>query len=147
MDRRQNRNRAMLTEPIAVTLLVVDTLEDLGVPYFIGGSLATAVHGVARATMNVDIVFDQTQFRRREVNTLAQDPARTAYVASPEDNILAKLVWFRKGGEVSDRQWQDIVNVLRIQGDRLDLSYLREWAARLGVTDLLKRALGAVDIE
>jgi hypothetical protein len=203
MDRKQNRSRAMLTEPIAVTLLVVDTLEDLGVPYFIGGSLATAVHGVARATMDVDIVadlrveqaaslvdalgdafyadlamirgailrqgsfnlihlktmfkvdvfvrgrqpFDQTQFRRRQVNTLAQDPARTAYVASPEDNILAKLVWFRKGGEVSDRQWQDIVNVLLIQGDRLDLSYLREWAARLGVTDLLKRALGAVDIE
>ena len=48
----------MLTEPIAVTLLVVDALEDLSVPYFIGGFLATAVHGVARATMDVDIVAD-----------------------------------------------------------------------------------------
>ena len=46
----------MLTEPIAVTLLVVDALDDLDVPYFIGGSLATAVHGVARATMDVDNV-------------------------------------------------------------------------------------------
>ncbi len=190
----------MLTEPIAVTLLVADALESLGAPYFIGGSLATAVHGVARATMDVDIVadlrtehaaplvaalgdafyadlamirgailrqgsfniihlstmfkvdvfvrsrqpFDQTQFERRQVTVLSQDPERTAYVASAEDNILAKLVWYRKGGEVSDRQWQDIVNVFRIQGDQLDIGYLREWAAQLAVMDLLERALGFV---
>ena len=48
----------MLTEPILVTLLVVETLEKLNIPYFIGGSLATAVHGVARATMDVDLVAD-----------------------------------------------------------------------------------------
>ncbi len=91
--------------------------------------------------------FDQTQFQRRQVNIIAQDPERTAYVASPEDNILAKLVWYRKGGEVSDRQWQDIVNVMRIQGDRLDLPYLHEWAARLAVADLLEHALGTADLK
>ena len=48
----------MLTEPILVTLLVVETLEKLNIPYFIGGSLATAVHGVARASMDVDLVAD-----------------------------------------------------------------------------------------
>jgi hypothetical protein len=48
----------MLTEPIAVTLLVIETLESLHVPYFIGGSLASAVHGVVRATMDVDLVVD-----------------------------------------------------------------------------------------
>ena len=48
----------MLTEPIQVTLLVADALESLGIRYFIGGSMATAVHGVARSTMDVDLVVD-----------------------------------------------------------------------------------------
>ena len=38
----------MLAESIAVTLLVVNALDTLGVPYAIGGSLASAVHGVMR---------------------------------------------------------------------------------------------------
>jgi hypothetical protein len=62
-------------------------------------------------------------------------------VASAEDTILAKLVWFRKGGEVSDRQWHDVLGVIRVQGDRLDSAYLLEWAADLGVADLLAKAL------
>ncbi len=48
----------MLDEPIAVTMLVIDALEALGVPYLIGGSLASAVHGVLRATMDADLVAD-----------------------------------------------------------------------------------------
>jgi len=46
----------LLTEPILVTLQVAEALEDLEIPYFTAGSLATAVHGVARATMDVDLV-------------------------------------------------------------------------------------------
>ena len=48
----------MLPEPIAVTLQVADTLEALGVPYFIGDSLASAIHGISRATMDVDLCVD-----------------------------------------------------------------------------------------
>ena len=48
----------MLSEPVAVTLLVIDALEALDVPYLIGGSLASAVHGVARATADTDLVAD-----------------------------------------------------------------------------------------
>jgi len=48
----------MPAEPLAVTLLVIDALERLGVPYLIGGSLASAVHGVARATLDADVVAD-----------------------------------------------------------------------------------------
>jgi hypothetical protein len=62
-------------------------------------------------------------------------------ISSAEDTILAKLVWFRKGGEVSDRQWHDILGVLSVQFARLDHAYLTDWAAKLDVSDLLETAL------
>ncbi len=64
-------------------------------------------------------------------------------VASPEDTILAKLVWFRKGGEVSDRQWHDVLGVIQVQAGRLDIQYLEQWAARLYVSSLLFKALAS----
>lgn len=62
-------------------------------------------------------------------------------VASPEDIILAKLVWFRKGGGVSDRQWHDILGVIQVQGERLDRAYLNKWAEQLGGSDLLSEVV------
>jgi hypothetical protein len=62
-------------------------------------------------------------------------------VSSPEDTILAKLCWFRQGGEVSDRQWHDVLGLVRVQAQRLDLEYLTHWAAELGVADLLRQVL------
>ena len=62
-------------------------------------------------------------------------------VASPEDIILAKLVWYRKGGGVSDRQWHDILGVIQVQAARLDHAYLTQWAEHLGVSDLLREVL------
>lgn len=56
--------------------------------------------------------------------------------------MLRKLLWFREGGEVSEKQWRDIVSVLRISGDKMDRTYLVGWASRLCVTDLLERARG-----
>jgi hypothetical protein len=64
------------------------------------------------------------------------------YVHPPEDILLQKLLWFRKGGEVSDRQWRDIAGIVRVQGERLDREYLQQNAPQIGVTDLLARALG-----
>jgi hypothetical protein len=57
------------------------------------------------------------------------------------DAVLAKLEWFRRGGASSERQWGDVVGLLRVRSGRLDLAYLARWAAALGVTDLLERAL------
>ncbi len=62
-------------------------------------------------------------------------------IASPEDMVLAKLLWFRNGGEVSDRQWHDVLGVLSVQLGHLDLDYLTDWAAKLEIRYLLELAL------
>jgi hypothetical protein len=86
--------------------------------------------------------FARSQFARRLRRNVGTGEPLELYLATPEDTVLAKLDWFRKGGEVSDRQWRDVRGVLKVQAEALDFAYLREWAARLGLTDLLRRALG-----
>lgn len=176
---------------------VVDALDALGVGFHIGGSVASSLHGVARATIDIDLVadltlehvhplvasledayyidegqvreavrrrssfnlihlatmykidvfvtrdrpFDQVARRRARAVSLTDDDSRAFAVASPEDTILTKLEWYRAGGERSERQWTDIVGVIRVQADRLDRTHLEGWAARLEVADLLERAL------
>ena len=62
---------------------------------------------------------------------LATELERSAYMASAEDTVLSKLEWYRLGGKTSDRQWRDLLNVLKVQGERIDTVYLRHWAAQL----------------
>lgn len=64
--------------------------------------------------------FDRAQLERRASHVVATEPERKAFIASAEDTILAKLDWYRAGGEVSERQWSDIAGVLRVQQARLD---------------------------
>ncbi|MEZ4364211.1 MAG: hypothetical protein R3B48_28815 [Kofleriaceae bacterium] len=58
----------------------------------------------------------------------------------PEDVVLQKLRWYRLGGEVSDRQWRDVVSVLRLLGERADRAYLEQVASGEGLGELLRRA-------
>ncbi len=85
--------------------------------------------------------FLRSQLARAQKQTFTFETEVSAKFASPEDVILSKLEWYRMGGEVSDRQWRDILGVLKTQAGGIDLEYLREWAKELKVSDLLKRAL------
>ncbi len=185
-------------ELLEAVLEVVDVFEELKVPYHVGGSLASSVHGVPRQTNDLDLVaelspaaaavlvlrlqdrfyidaamirrairsrssfnlvhlatgfkidvfvrgdaaFDRMELRRHGAHRLGDLP-RDLMVKSAEDTVLRKLEWYRRGNEVSDRQWNDILGVIRTQGKLLDRDYLRKWAAELGVEDLLERALRA----
>ncbi|QDU85969.1 hypothetical protein Pla163_31160 [Planctomycetes bacterium Pla163] len=60
-------------------------------------------------------------------------------ITSSEDIVLQKLDWFRQGGEQMNQQLIDVVEVLRTRGSKIDDAYLDEWAARIGVADLLER--------
>jgi len=60
---------------------------------------------------------------------------------TPEDILLAKLCWFRSGGEISEVQWRDIEGIARNCANTLDRSYLESAAVKLGVRQLLDKAL------
>ncbi len=78
--------------------------------------------------------FERNQIARAIV-------VRGARVMSAEDILLAKLRWYRRGGEVSDRQWRDVLGIVAAQHATLDRTHLTDWAADLAVSDLLERVL------
>ena len=109
-----------------------------------GGPHFNAIHVDTAFKVDVFIAksgFSEQQLERRRLWALTQSQERKAYIASPEDIVLAKLDWYRRGNEVSDMQWRDVLNVIKVQGERLDLDYMRRWAKELGVADLLEQAI------
>lgn len=89
--------------------------------------------------------FLQSQLARAQKQTFLFESEVSAKFASPEDIILAKLEWYRLGGELLERQWRDILGVLKTRAGALDLEYLRKWANELKVIDLLERALNEME--
>jgi hypothetical protein len=185
-----------LPDIIEVALKVTRVFERLGITYHIGGALASSAFGVARTTLDVDIVadikseqahalaeflkeefyvdsdtileaiqkqssfnlihletlfkvdvfplkgrsFDRQAFSRRSLRVVSEEPLRQLYFPAPEDVILVKLEWYKAGGEISERQWKDVLGVLKVQGSQLDMAYLSKWAKELNISDLLKKA-------
>ena len=85
--------------------------------------------------------FAFAQLDHRQLRKLATGQDDTVYVATAEDTVLAKLRWYRAWKEASNNQWHDVVGILAVQRDILDVAYLRAWAEKLGVSDLLSRAV------
>lgn len=81
--------------------------------------------------------WDAIKFSRRQL-------VNQIYLASPEDVILNKLRWGQRSQ--SEKQWRDVLGVLKVQGTELDFPYLQEWAERLGLTEDLNRAMAAAGI-
>jgi hypothetical protein len=97
-------------------------------------------------TFKVDVFiaksgFQEKEIERRQLKKMGIDDNYSFYFSTPEDIVLAKLDWYRKGNYVASQQWSDISNVIRIQGERLDIEYLRNWASELNLSDLLEQAL------
>ncbi|MGO4882612.1 MAG: hypothetical protein ACLP59_17615 [Bryobacteraceae bacterium] len=179
---------------------LIEALGRSGVPYLIGGSVASGVHGIPRTSLDADLVADmapaqvprfirelrgefyadedmirealesgrsfnlihlastykldifpllsdpfaQSQFARREIRDIDLGGVTLAVpMATAEDTLLMKLVWYRMGGEVSERQWNDVLGIVGVQRERLDREYLRHWATQLKVSDLLDEVMAA----
>ncbi len=181
---------------------VADAFDAVGVRYRIGGSVASSALGVARSSIDVDLVadlriehvaplvrrleaayyadasmmldairlrdsfnfihletmmkidvfvlkdraFDRAAFARVVHEPIGADTDRAFPITTAEDVVLYKLEWYRLGGRASQRQWEDILGVLKLQQGALDRSHLSRWASDLGVTDLLDRALSEAGI-
>lgn len=101
-----------------------------------------------KAIFKIDIFIPGTelgrqQLARREEHFLDSSGLQRIWIATAEDTILAKMHWYRLGQETSELQWRDITGIISARRARLDQGYLRSWAERLGLTDLLQRALSS----
>jgi hypothetical protein len=83
--------------------------------------------------------FDRCVQDRAVREMIGDADVLSAPVATAEDIILLKLEWYRLGNETSERQWNDLTTVAKLQAGRIDRQYLLRWADKLGVTDLLER--------
>jgi hypothetical protein len=176
---------------------LIKTFNELSIPYYIGGSLASSIYGMPRATLDADIVADitsnqiktlksrlekeyyieenmikdaiknnssfnlihfetsvkidvfvykdnayqQNAIKRRVEDTLVENDQSSKFCfASPEDIIINKLNWYQMGNRISERQWIDTIGVIKIQGDLLDKKYLKNWAIKLDLIELLRKA-------
>ncbi|WP_204104441.1 MULTISPECIES: hypothetical protein [Spirulina sp. CCY15215] len=81
--------------------------------------------------------FDQMQWSRRQA--VPMEEGRILYYASPEDTILSKLQWQQQSQ--SEKQWRDVLGILKVQRELLDLDYLQEWAIQLGLSEDLRLVL------
>jgi hypothetical protein len=48
----------MLSEPVLVVAKLAGVFDALGIRYVVGGSLASSIYGIPRATQDVDLVAD-----------------------------------------------------------------------------------------
>lgn len=175
--------------------LLIKVFDDLKVEYLIGGSVASSLYGIARTTLDADIVakisvdkikdlehslnkeyyidpdmildaikrkssfnlihlatmikidiftFQDTEyqneaFQRKKLDSFPEEKGKF-FFGSPEDTVINKLDWYKQGNMVSERQWSDIIGILKVQHKLLDFNYLKKWTGLLNLNDLLLKA-------
>ena len=83
--------------------------------------------------------FSLSKMKRRQLYVSQNEQG--FYICSPEDSILQKLLWFGLSEGQSQKQWRDILGVLKLQGNTLNFSYLSSWSEKIGVQKTLEMAL------
>ena len=92
--------------------------------------------------------YQNSALNRKQKDTLVEnDKSSEFYFSSPEDIILNKLKWYEKGNRVSERQWLDVLGVIKVQGNSLDKDYLINWAQKLDIYNLLVDAFTEAGIQ
>ena len=185
----------MTKGPLALAGEVAAVLDELSIPYALGGSLASSLFGEPRATVDVDLavevavaqgpalldrlaagfyvprgaaataievrasfnvvdtehglkvdlfvlgggVLDRSQLARRVLVPVSE--GASLWVTAPEDQVLRKLDWFRQGGGASERQWRDVIGILRLHRGTLDVDHLWSTAGAVGLRELLEAAV------
>ncbi len=92
--------------------------------------------------------YQESVRNRKLKDTLVEnDETSEFYFSSPEDIILNKLLWYEMGSRVSERQWLDVLGVIKVQENNLDTNYLKTWAEKIGVYNLLIDAFKEAGIQ
>lgn len=191
------KGELMLEDPLWLINQLTVIFEQLNIPYFVGGSVASSLQGEVRFTEDLDLVIDikfeqksllinalskefyisdvavseainnqTTSFNIIHLQTVekadifisgndefsmsrmsrrqlykTEENQQSFYVSSAEDTILQKLLWFKMSKDQSQKQWRDILGVLKLQRERLDFAYLTLWSKNLGVKNNLEKAM------
>lgn len=185
-------------DPRAIGKLLHSIFEELAIPYFVTGGVASILYGIPRSTIDLDVVVEVTtkevdrlvstleaqgfyvpygaveEVKRGYRDTLSVTQQEMAdkvdislssgslfdrsrmtrrvkpdgfdfYLCSAEDTVLQKLKWGKR--TQSEKQWNDVLGILKMQQNRLDFEYMRYWAANLGIQDDLERAIASCQEE
>lgn len=184
-----------IQDPSEIARLLHPIFEQLGIPYYITGGVASSMYGEPRTTRDMDIVielareyllslvaalenagfycppgaiediqdgrsktfsvthqetilnadlivntgseFDRSKMARRRLEEIDEAGLLRVWVISPEDLILAKLLWGQKSQ--SEKQRRDVLGIIKIQGEILDRNYLSQWAQLFSLLEDLEQ--------
>lgn len=117
----------MLSEPILVVARIVQSFDTLGIPYVVGGSLASSVYGIPRATQDVDLVADLIVSHAEKLQQLLADDfyvdsdmIRDAVLKRASFNVIHLATMFKADVFVMKRDAWSREEMSRARQEQLD---------------------------